>query len=110
MTRNCPKCEAETNVGPVVDEMRCRNCGARWKVDVVPPEGSINGPLGAFLADLRRLDAVADLRPAADAGGSMTLTSRGISVEVAARTDADLVTGGIAALEQCLLAIGRRPA
>lgn len=104
----CPRCQAEVHVGQLGRTVRCRNCGNRFEVEVPPPAGAIVGDLGAFLAEVRRLDASLALQLRGDAGGVISLSARGVTVELEAKTDAELVAAP-AELEKALRAIGREP-
>lgn len=104
----CPKCKAEVHVGQLGRSVRCRNCGNRFEVEVAPPAGAIVGDLGAFFAELRRLDATLALQLRAEAGGVISVSARGITVEVDAKTDVELAAAP-ADLEKALRALGREP-
>ena len=107
MMRACPKCKSETGRPPVAGKMRCFTCGNRWDAESAPAEA---GSLDLFFAELRRLDATITHLQLGAKGGSVQLAARGVVVDFAAATDAELATGAVASLDACLVVLDRRPA
>lgn len=99
MTRSCPRCQTGTDREPAGGKLKCRNCGAEWKVETDVLAADLFAELDVLGAQVDRLSR------APGGGGVCVLSARGVSITHVAQVDEKLLRPALLKLRCCLAAL-----